>query len=151
MAQKLSHQLRASEDRIAELEAEVAAYRERAERAEQWLDRVYTEIEDRFCGREMTVAGERRVAAPTERKAACRLTGACFGSRLAAQRSGSTIMAGRLAESILFIATLLIAGLSVAAPTSTAHAEDCLVHEFAVAEGSWWDYRLDWPTQRRCW
>jgi hypothetical protein len=48
MAQKLSHQLRASEDRIAELEAEVTAYRGRAERAEQWLHRVYTEIEDRF-------------------------------------------------------------------------------------------------------
>jgi len=48
MAQKLSHQLRASEDRVAELEAEVAAYQERAERAEQWLHRVYTEIEDRF-------------------------------------------------------------------------------------------------------
>ncbi len=37
MAQKLSHQLRAAEDRIAELEAEVAAHQERAERAEQWL------------------------------------------------------------------------------------------------------------------
>ena len=48
MAQKLSNQLRAAEDRIAELEAEVAAYQERAERAEQWLHRVYTEIEDRF-------------------------------------------------------------------------------------------------------
>ena len=36
MAQKLSHQLRAA-DRIAELEAEVAAHQERAERAEQWL------------------------------------------------------------------------------------------------------------------
>jgi len=47
-AQKLSHQLRAAEDRIAELEAEVTAYQERAERAEQWLHRVYTEIEDRF-------------------------------------------------------------------------------------------------------
>jgi len=47
-AQKLSHQLRAAEDRIAELEAEVTAYRDRAERAEQWLHRVYTEIEDRF-------------------------------------------------------------------------------------------------------
>jgi chromosome segregation ATPase len=47
-AQKLSHQLRAAEDRIAELEAEVAAYQERAERAEQWLHRIYTEIEDRF-------------------------------------------------------------------------------------------------------
>ena len=30
------------------VEAEVAAYQERAERAEQWLHRVYTEIEDRF-------------------------------------------------------------------------------------------------------
>src|SRR5262245_11570066 len=47
-AQKLSHQLRAAEDRIAELEAEVTAYQEQAERAEQWLHRVYTEIEDRF-------------------------------------------------------------------------------------------------------
>ena len=47
-AQRLSHQLRAAEDRIAELEAEVSAYQERAERAEQWLHRVYTEIEDRF-------------------------------------------------------------------------------------------------------
>jgi chromosome segregation ATPase len=47
-AQKISHQLRAAEDRVAALEAEVAAYQERAERAEQWLHRVYTEIEDRF-------------------------------------------------------------------------------------------------------
>jgi hypothetical protein len=47
-AQKLSHQLRAAEDRIAELETEIASYQERAERAEQWLHRVYTEIEDRF-------------------------------------------------------------------------------------------------------
>jgi hypothetical protein len=48
MAQKLSHQLRAAEDRIAELEAEVDTCREKADRAEQWLHRVYTEIEDRF-------------------------------------------------------------------------------------------------------
>ena len=48
MAQKLSHQLRAAEDRIAELEAEADTYREKADRAEQWLHRVYTEIEDRF-------------------------------------------------------------------------------------------------------
>ena len=32
-AQKLSHQLRASENRVAELEAQAAAYQERAERA----------------------------------------------------------------------------------------------------------------------
>ncbi len=47
-AQKLSHQLRAAEDQIAELEVEVTAYCDRTERAEQWLHRVYTEIEDRF-------------------------------------------------------------------------------------------------------
>jgi len=47
-AQKLSHQFRAAENRVAELEAEVAVYQERAERAEQWLHRVYKEIEDRF-------------------------------------------------------------------------------------------------------
>ena len=48
MAQKLSHQLRAAEVRIAELEAEVASHQEQADRAEQWLHKVYTEIEDRF-------------------------------------------------------------------------------------------------------
>jgi hypothetical protein len=47
-AQKLSHQLRAAEDRIAELEANVSAHQERADRAEQWMHRIYTEIEDRF-------------------------------------------------------------------------------------------------------
>ena len=51
LAQKLSHQLRASEDRIAELEAEVELYRDKADRAEQWLHKVYTEIEDRFIRR----------------------------------------------------------------------------------------------------
>ena len=48
MVQALSHKLRAAEGRIAELEAQAAAYQEQAERAEQWLHRVYTEIEDRF-------------------------------------------------------------------------------------------------------
>ena len=48
MAQKLSHQLRAAEDRIAELEAEVELYRDKADRAEQWLHKVYTEIDERF-------------------------------------------------------------------------------------------------------
>jgi hypothetical protein len=69
MAQKLSHQLRAAEDRIAELEAEVGMYQDKANRAEQWLHKVYTEIEDRFLRQEdgrrgMTGAPPR----PTERK-----------------------------------------------------------------------------------
>jgi predicted nucleic acid-binding Zn-ribbon protein len=47
-ARTLSQQLRATEDRIAELEAELQTYRGQSERAEQWLHKVYTEIEDRF-------------------------------------------------------------------------------------------------------
>ena len=65
-AQKLSHQLRAAEDRIAELEAEIASYQERAERAEQWLHRVYTEIEDRFLRQD---DGRRSMQRPAGRRA----------------------------------------------------------------------------------
>src|ERR1700748_1645782 len=39
MAQKLSHQLRAAEHRIAELEGDATAYQEQGERAAQWLHR----------------------------------------------------------------------------------------------------------------
>ena len=60
MAQKLSHQLRAAEQHIADLEAEVERHRDRAERGEQWLHKVYTEIEERFLqqgsGRARTTA-----------------------------------------------------------------------------------------------
>ena len=52
MAQKLSHQLSAAEQRVADLEAEVERHRDRAERAEQWLHKVYSEIEDRFLRQE---------------------------------------------------------------------------------------------------
>jgi molecular chaperone GrpE (heat shock protein) len=48
MAQELSHQLRATEDRVAELDAEVQLYRDKADRAGQWLHKVCTEIEERF-------------------------------------------------------------------------------------------------------
>jgi TolA-binding protein len=48
LAQEFSQKLRAAEGRIAELEAQAAAYQEQAERAEQWLHRVYAEIEERF-------------------------------------------------------------------------------------------------------
>jgi hypothetical protein len=46
-AQKLSSQLEATKDRIAELEAKLQFYREKAERAEEWLSRISGEIEDR--------------------------------------------------------------------------------------------------------
>ena len=47
-AQKLSNQLRAAEDTIRHLEGEIASLQRRADHAEHWLHRVYTEIEDRF-------------------------------------------------------------------------------------------------------
>ena len=47
-AQKLAGQLRAAEDRIAELEAEVQHCREKSERAEEWLRKISMEIEDRL-------------------------------------------------------------------------------------------------------
>jgi hypothetical protein len=47
-AHKLSVQLRAAEDQIAELKNEVKHYRDRAERAEKWLHRIAMEIEDNF-------------------------------------------------------------------------------------------------------
>jgi molecular chaperone GrpE (heat shock protein) len=48
MAQKLSHQLRAAENRITELEADVRYYQDRCERADQWLHKIFSEIEERF-------------------------------------------------------------------------------------------------------
>ena len=47
-AQQLSSQLRAATERIAELEAEIHHYREKSERAEEWLRKISMEIEDRL-------------------------------------------------------------------------------------------------------
>jgi outer membrane PBP1 activator LpoA protein len=47
-AQKLSHQLSAAERRIVDLSAEVRLYRDKAERAEEWLHKLYTEIDERL-------------------------------------------------------------------------------------------------------
>ena len=47
-AQRLSSQLRAAQDRIAELEAELQLNRDRANRAEEWLSKISTEIADRL-------------------------------------------------------------------------------------------------------
>jgi hypothetical protein len=48
IAHKLSLQLRAAEDRIAQLEGEIRLYQDRAIRAEKWMHRIHSEIEDRF-------------------------------------------------------------------------------------------------------
>jgi cell fate (sporulation/competence/biofilm development) regulator YmcA (YheA/YmcA/DUF963 family) len=47
-AQKLSSQLRSAEHRIEQLEAEIQHYREKSERAEAWLRKISTEIENRL-------------------------------------------------------------------------------------------------------
>jgi chromosome segregation ATPase len=49
-AQKLSHEFRAAEDKIRELELELRHYQDRAARAEKWLAHVHQEIEQKFFG-----------------------------------------------------------------------------------------------------
>src|SRR5262245_5666261 len=48
LAHKLSIQLRAAEDRIKHLQAELQQSQDRAARAEKWLSRIYLEIEEKL-------------------------------------------------------------------------------------------------------
>jgi chromosome segregation ATPase len=48
MAHKTSMELRAAEDRITQLEADVERLRDRASRAEQWLEAIKQEIEKKL-------------------------------------------------------------------------------------------------------
>jgi len=48
VAQKLSDQVQAAEHRIRDLEADVKYFQERAERGEQWLSYISSEIKDKF-------------------------------------------------------------------------------------------------------
>ena len=50
-------QLRMAEDKIVQLEAEISAYKHRAERAETWLRRIEQEIEKTFVSRQTEQAG----------------------------------------------------------------------------------------------
>jgi hypothetical protein len=43
--EKLAQEVRVAQDRIAQLEGDVAAYRDYAERAELWLDKIRAELE----------------------------------------------------------------------------------------------------------
>jgi hypothetical protein len=58
LAHKLAMQLRAAEDRITELEAEVTVVRERATRAEGWLQTIHSEIEQKLIGPRSTFGAE---------------------------------------------------------------------------------------------
>lgn len=48
IAHELSDKLRAAEDQIRELEADIRYYKDRADRADQWLHHISVEIEKRF-------------------------------------------------------------------------------------------------------
>ena len=48
LAHKLSSQLQAAEERASELEAEAAHFRNRAARAEEWLQHIHSEVEQAF-------------------------------------------------------------------------------------------------------
>ena len=48
LAHRLSSQLRAAEERARELEVEAAHFRDRASRAEEWLQRIHNEVEHTF-------------------------------------------------------------------------------------------------------
>jgi len=50
VAQKLSRQLRVAEERIMDLEADLKRYKDRAERAEKWLNFISSEIRQKFFG-----------------------------------------------------------------------------------------------------
>ena len=57
-----------------------------------------------------------------------------------------------LIKSITLVVPLLTLGATVGAPANSLRADDCLAAPSSPApEGSWWYYRLDWPTQRKCW
>ena len=45
LADQAAIRLRAAEDHINELEAQVAYYRDRTAKAEEWLDRIHTEVQ----------------------------------------------------------------------------------------------------------
>jgi len=49
-AHKLSRQLRVAEERVIELEADLTRCKDRAERAEMWLNIISSEIEQKFFG-----------------------------------------------------------------------------------------------------
>jgi hypothetical protein len=57
-----------------------------------------------------------------------------------------------LIKSITLVVPLLTLGATVRAPADSLHPDDCLAAPNSPApEGNWWYYRLDWPTQRKCW
>jgi hypothetical protein len=61
LAHKLAMQLRAAEDKITQLEAEVALFRDRATRAERWLQTIRSEIEQKLIAPRSVYPTEQRL------------------------------------------------------------------------------------------
>jgi hypothetical protein len=61
LAHKLAMQIRAAEDRINRLEREVALFRDRAARAEGWLQTIYKEIEEKLIAPRSAVGTEQNL------------------------------------------------------------------------------------------
>jgi hypothetical protein len=76
LAHKLAMQLRATEDRITQLEAEVALFRDQATRAEGWLQTIHSEIEQKLIaprsafGTEQTLVSSNSNTEPSQSPAA---------------------------------------------------------------------------------
>jgi hypothetical protein len=60
LARQASMQLRVAEDNVARLEQELWGYKERAERAEGWLQRISQEIDQAFSSRQPDAYAPRR-------------------------------------------------------------------------------------------
>jgi chromosome segregation ATPase len=64
LAHKLAMQLRAAEDRINQLESEVALFRERTARAEGWLQTIHKEIEEKLIAPRSVSGIEQNLVSP---------------------------------------------------------------------------------------
>jgi len=60
LAHKLSMELRAAEDRINQLESEAQLFRDRAARAEGWLQTIQKEIEEKLIAPRLAFGTEQR-------------------------------------------------------------------------------------------
>jgi len=60
LAHKLSMELRAAEDRISQLESEVQLFRDRAARAEHWLQTIHKEIDEKLIAPRLVSRTEQR-------------------------------------------------------------------------------------------
>jgi uncharacterized protein YigA (DUF484 family) len=65
LAHKLAMQLRGAEDRINRLEREVALFRDRAARAEGWLQAIHQEIEEKLMAPRSASDTEQNLVSPS--------------------------------------------------------------------------------------